>query len=352
MKKINLLYAISTVLLFGVACNSETATTSQSQISLPVSVEDVVKSNLEQLTVTNGSLVPMASAIVSNKVGGVYQPATNPATGKYYKIGDRIKKGEVLARIVDDSYVNDIAVETKKINWEIAQGEYDKYLILLEKGGVTPVDVKNAELSVMSTKTSYDNALISIEEMKVVAPIDGVIVDITYQTPSVEISSGIELFSIMDYSKMYLDISLSESTMSYIYKGLPVYVSHYSVPNEFVEASIDQLSPAIDTDTRTYKGVILVDNDKLLLKPGMFVKTEIVIDQAIDAIVIPKELISTSRNRKYVFVADGTTAIQNEVTTGIENDKYVEIRSGLSVGDKLIIDGYQTLRNRSKITIQ
>ncbi|MFR9503720.1 MAG: efflux RND transporter periplasmic adaptor subunit [Rikenellaceae bacterium] len=351
MKKINILYAVSAMLLIA-SCSSTTTTTSQAQISTPVTVEEIELSDLEQLTTTNGSLVAMSSAIVTNKIDGVYRPAINPATGKYYKIGDKVKAGTVLARLEDEEYVNDLSVETKKINWEIAEDEYDKYVILQEKGGATEIEVKNAAVSVETTKNTYLNAQISYESLTIKAPISGVIVEMVYQTPGIEISSGVELFTVMDYSKMYLDISLSESTMSYIHTGLPVYISHYSVPDEYLEATIDQLSPSIDTQTRTYKGVVLVDNPNLLLKPGMFVKTEIVVDTAIDAIIIPKEIIRTSQDRKYVFIADGTTALQQEIVTGIEDDTYIEVVSGLYIGDKLIVDGYATLRNRGKIAIQ
>ncbi|MFI3281328.1 MAG: efflux RND transporter periplasmic adaptor subunit [Rikenellaceae bacterium] len=351
MKKINLIYAVSSSLLFA-ACSSSTGTTSQAQISIPVSVEEIVAGDLEQLTSTNGSLIPLASATVTNKVGGIYRPAINPATGKYYKIGDKVRAGEVLARLEDEEYVNDISIETKEINWEIAKGEYDKYVILQEKGGATEIDIKNAAVEVETTKNAYTNAKISISNMAVTSPISGVIVDLEYQTPGIEIEAGVSLFSVMDYTKMYLDISLSESTMSYIHTGLPVYISHYSIPDEYVKATIDQLSPSIDSTTRTYKGVVLVENPKLLLKPGMFVKTEIVVDKAIEAIIIPKEIIRTSQNKSFVFIADGTTSMQCEITTGISNDTYIEVKSGLYLGDKLIVDGYQTLRNRSKISVQ
>ncbi len=351
MKKINYIYAACTSLLFA-ACSTSTGTTSQAQISIPVTVEEIVAGNLEQLTSTNGSLTPLSSATVTNKLEGVYRPATNPTTGKYYKIGDKVRAGQVLARIEDEEYINDISIETKKISWEIAEGEYEKYIILQEKGGATEIDIKNAAVEVETTKNAYKNAQISISNMAVTSPISGIIVDMEYQTPGIELESGVSLFSVMDYSKMYLDISLSESTMSYIHTGLPVYISHYSIPDEYIEATIDQLSPSIDTSTRTYKGVVVVNNDKLLLKPGMFVKSDIVVDKAVDAIIIPKEIIRTSQNNSFVFIADGTTAMQCEITTGISNDTYIEVKSGLYIGDKLIVDGYQTLRNRSKIAIQ
>ncbi len=351
MKKINIIYAASASLLLA-ACSTTTGNTSQAQISIPVTVEEIVAGDLEQITSTNGSLTPLSSATVTNKVGGVYRPAKNPSTGQYYKIGDNVKAGQVLGYLEDEEYVNDISIETKKISWEIAEGEYEKYLILQEKGGATEIDVKNAAVEVETTKNSYKNAEISIANMKVTSPISGVIVDLEYQTPGIEIEAGVSLFSVMDYSKMYLDISLSESTMSYIHTGLPVYISHYSIPDEFIEAKIDQLSPSIDSTTRTYKGVVLVDNNKLLLKPGMFVKSEIVVDKAENAIIIPKEIIRTSQNTSFVFIADGTTAMQCEITTGISNDNYIEVKSGLYIGDKLIVDGYATLRNRGKIAIQ
>lgn len=352
MKRTNLIYALSATLLFAVSCNSSTDSNGQVQISIPVFVEEVTRSSLEQLTSTNGTLVPTASATVTNSVGGVYKPVKNPATGRAYKIGDQVKKGELLALLEDESYVNDISIETKKINWEIAEGEYEKYVALQKKGGATEVEVKEAAVAVTTTKTEYENAKISLEYLRITSPIDGVIVDLEYQTPGVEIASDVSLFTVMDYAEMLLEVSLSESTMSSIESGMDVYVSHYSMPDNVLEATIDQLSPYIDADTRTYKCVILVDNHDLVLKPGMFVKTDIVVDKVNRAIVIPKEIIRTMNGRSTVFTADGTTAMQQSITTGIENDTYIEVKRGLQVGDKLIVDGYSTLRNRSKIAIQ
>lgn len=140
--------------------------------------------------------------------------------------------------------------------------------------------------------------------------------------------------------------------MNYIECGLPVYVSHYSMPDMLLDAKIDQLSPSIDTSTRTYKGVIMVRNRDLLLKPGMFVKSDIVVEKVDGAVIIPKEIIRNIGGRSTVFTADGTTAIQRSIVTGIEDDNYVEVKRGLDIGDKLIVEGYQTLRNKAKISIE
>ncbi len=353
MKQNNLIYLLCSAVMF-VSCGGSDSSNNgaSATISIPVEVEEVVTNNLEKLTTTNGTLVSTASAELSSKIGGVYRPAINPTTGKPYKIGDKVRKGSILARLEDEAYLNSISIDTKKINVEIAENEYDANIALEKKGGATQLDIKNSAVKVSSAKIDYSNALLSIEDMKVTSPISGVIVDVVYQTPGVEINSGVVLFTVMDYSKMLLDVSLSESTMSTISLDLPVYVTHYSLEGKPVEATIDQISPSIDPETRTYKAVIEVDNHDLRLRPGMFVQADIVVASVKDGIIVPREMIRSYRNRQYLYLADGTTALQTEVQTGIYNDTYIEITKGLDVGDKLIVDGYETLRDKSKITVQ
>ncbi len=351
MKRLELIYAMSLTLMLA-SCSSESSNNGRAQIAIPVSIESIEPNSLEQMTSTNGTLTPTASADIASEIGGVYKPAKNPKTKKLYKIGDKVKAGEILATLEDEEYINDISIETKRISLQIAEGELEKYKALHKKGGATEVEIRNAEVNVEEARLSYANAQLALEMMNMRTPIDGVIVDIEYQTPNVKIASGVTLFSVMDYSEMLLTVSLSESTMNYIECGLPVYVSHYSMPDMLLDAKIDQLSPSIDTSTRTYKGVIMVRNRDLLLKPGMFVKSDIVVEKVDGAVIIPKEIIRNIGGRSTVFTADGTTAIQRSIVTGIEDDNYVEVKRGLDIGDKLIVEGYQTLRNKAKISIE
>ena len=347
------LAAITTVASLALsACNNNNSKRNRTKIAIPVYVTEITKGGMERFNTTNGTLAPTGSAGVVTLTSGAYIPAKNPRSGRYYKIGDVVRKGEIIATLEDKEYENNISLETKKINLEIAKGEYDKYIALQKKGGATQTEIKNAAVRVSTATTNYENAKIAIEKMKITSPISGVIVDLTHYTPGVKINSGSAVFTVMDYSKMLLPISLSESSMSSVKIGQPVYITHYSMPNDTIRATVDQLSPAIDAQTRTYKGVILVNNQSLKLKPGMFVKTDIVTDEVRRSIVIPKDVIKKWGSQIFVFVADGTTAIQRSIRTGIENDEFIEVIKGLEVGDKLITEGYETLKNNSKIQIQ
>ncbi len=350
MKKITL-YAAVAALLF-TACNNNNNSNNRPEIAIPVSVTEITKGGMEKFNTTNGTLVPYGNALVSTLASGKYIPQTNPKTKKFYKIGDLVEKGEVIAILDDQEYVNSISIDIKRINAEIAKGEYEKYVALEKKGGATQTDIRNAEVKVSTTATDYENAKLSLEKMKIVAPISGVIVNLVHFTPGVSVAQGTEVMTVMDYSTMLLDISLSESSMNSVTIGQPVYITHYSMPRDTVNAKVEQLSPAIDAKTRTYKGVISVNNRDLKLKPGMFVKTDIVINSVDSSIVISKDVVKKQGGRTFVFVADGTTAVRKDISTGVENDNYIEVVRGLSVGDKLITEGYETLRDKIKIQIQ
>ena len=78
--------------------------------------------------------------------------------------------------------------------------------------------------------------------------------------------------------------------------------------------------PAISAETRTFRGKLLIQNEKLLFRPGMFVKADIVVDRADSCVIIPKEVVVSNRQRKYVFIVEKNTAILRDIKTGLENE--------------------------------
>src|SRR5690606_4623102 len=147
------------------------------------------------------------------------------------------------------------------------------------------------------------------------------------------------------------EINLPESAIQYVQPNQPVYITHYILSQDTLSGIISELSPAISTETRTFRGKILIDNNQLKLRPGMFVKADIVVDKAESAIVIPKEVVISRRNRKYVYVVEKSTAILREIQTGLEDEDNIEVTRGLNENDNLIIRGYETLRENSRVKV-
>ena len=128
--------------------------------------------------------------------------------------------------------------------------------------------------------------------------------------------------------------------------------THYTIPGDTLKARVGELSPAISTETRTFKGKILIDNDQLKLRPGMFAKADIIVDRADSSIIIPKDVILSNRRRKYVYIVERNTAKIRNLQTGLEDEYNIEILSGLNVNDNLVVKGFETLKEDAKVKIQ
>ena len=332
------------------ACNTQPQS-SQSEIETPVSVKELKLGSINKLINTTGTALATYSIDLNSEMTGDYSLQTNPRTGKPYKLGDAVKKGQVIVKFKNREYENSIAIEARKLSLEIAEQEQVKQKELFEKGGVTLSDMRNTDVRAMNAKIDLDNAEINIDKMNVIAPIDGVIVSLPHYTNNSRVNQGSPMVGIMDYAHLYMEINLPESAIEYVKPNQPVQITHYTLPDDTLPASISELSPAISTETRTFRGKILVDNKDLKIRPGMFVKADIIVDKADEAIIIPKDVVISNRNRKYVYVVERNTAIMRVIKTGLEDEENMQVIEGLSENENLVVRGHETLRDNSRVKI-
>jgi len=334
-----------------VGCRQEN-TMNRNEIPTPVSVSDITYGSISRVFTTNSTAISNAEAELTTEMAGKYNLQKNPATGKPYKLGDKVKKGALIVRIEDKAYENGISIESKRLNLELAEQEQAKTKSLYDKGGATLTEVKNSDIKIMNSRLDYENAEMNLEKMNIRAPFDGVIVNLPHFSAEARVNSGTSVVTIMDYSSMLLEINLPESAINEIKVGQKAYITHYTLPKDTIIGEITELSPAISAETRTFKGKLVIDNKKLLIRPGMFVKADIVTESHSSTIVIPKNIVRNERNRRLVFVVDQGIAKAKQVKLGLEEKNSVEVLSGLDKDDQLIVRGFETLRDGSKVKIQ
>jgi len=184
-----------------------------------------------------------------------------------------------------------------------------------------------------------------------VAPFDGVIVDLPYYTPGVRVAANQPMVKIMNYGQLYMEANLPGVDLGRVKVNQPVRVMNYTMPKDTLYGKVSQVAPAIDASTRTFKAALLIENPQWLLRPGMFVKAEIVVARNDSAIVVPKEVILAKRQGKTVYVVERGAAQERVITTGLENPNEVEVVQGLRVNERLVVKGFETLQNRSRVKI-
>ncbi len=344
------LLAFSLLIAIISSCTTDT-TSFETDISVPVSVTDIKTGSIEQYVNTTGSVNAMQEVALSSEIIGDYYLLKNPRTGRLFVLGDKVKAGQKIIRLENIEYENSIKIESEKLNLDISKREFEKQESLFDKGGVTLRELKNSEREYINAQYAYENAKIQLDKMDIKASFNGVIVNLPYYTKGTRINSGSEMVTIMNFSQVFMEISLPEKDMAQINISDRAKITNYTLPNDTLIGKITQLSPAIDPTTRTFKGLLVIDNKKLLLRPGMFVRADIVVDKKENTIVIPKDIILSKQRGKTVFVVERGAASERIITTGLESATEVEVLKGLKKDERLIISGFETLRNRSKVKV-
>ena len=320
-------------------------------LAQPVSVMDVNKGAIVQYINTTGTANAASQVILYSESAGNYLLQTHPGSAGALKLGDIVDKGQLIVRLENPESTNSIALGTKKLLMQIDSLQYQKQKSLYDKGGVTLMDLKSAELALANAKTDYENARIQLAKLEVRSPFRGVIVDLPTVTNGIHLNTNVAVVTVMDYSKLLMEVNLPEKTLTTIKIGQEVLITNYTIPKDTLKAQINELSPVVNIDTRTFKGKVLINNPDLKLRPGMFVKADIQVDRRDSVVVIPKEIIVAGSRGKTVFTVERGNAQAHIIKTGLENEKFVEVLEGLRRKDRVVTKGYETLRDRAKVKI-
>ncbi len=343
-------FLLPVILLLNGACGEQN-TNIDSEIKVPVSVLNIKPQSIEMFIQTTGTVYATQEAYLKSDLAGAYYLLKNPATGKSFALGDKVKKGQVIIRLEDKEFENNAQIESKKLNLEVSKNNYEKQKSLYDKGGVTLRELKNSEVEYINARYAYENASLQMGKTSVRSPFGGTIVALPHYTPGVKVEQGKEMVKIMNYKELLLEVELPEKNLPDVKKGQMVRVMNYTVNKDTLIGNIDQISPVINPDTRTFQSILLIKNRQQTIRPGMFVKAEILVQKKDSTIVIPKDIILSKQNGKVLFVVENGIARERQITTGLENPDFIEIVKGINTNDRLVIKGFETLKDKSKVSV-
>lgn len=332
------------------SCGGEGIDT-DSDLPTPVSVKEIEPSSIREYVEATGTVEPLHETAIKSKNSGYYRLLENPETGRPFALGDYVEKDRMIIKLDNPEMENNIMLESKKLELETSELEYKNQKALYEKGGVTYRELINAEKARIDAGYSYEYAKNRLSALEIRSPFDGRIVALPYYTPGTEIESGLELVEIMEYDTLRLELNLPGSEFPRIKVGQTAGITHYLTPDDTLSGIITQKSPVVDPDTRSFRTNLLVENSERLIKPGMFVKTMITVQRRDSAIVIPRDIILMKDLGKTVFVVEKGAAQERIITTGVENPDSVEVLTGLKENERLVVRGFETLRNRSRVKV-
>lgn len=322
---------------------------SAADIAIPVVVEKVKLGPISEKIASTGTLRPVREERVVARVQGILRMAGS--NGGALASGKRVAAGTLLAEIENQEYVLNVRVPSQKLAMENAQRELEKQEALFKEGGVTEKELELARRAALDARLNYEAAELQLKKLELRAPIGGFITNMASGVNGTRVSAGFVLCSIMDYSQVFAEVKLPNTDLSRVAPGQKAIIRNYALPDREFEGRVAGIDPTIDPQTRTFTAKVEIPNPDLVLRPGMFVKIDIIIQNHPQAVVIPKEALQTRNNRPVVFVVQGVTAEMREITTGLETRETIEILEGLSEGERLVVKGHETLRDKSKVRV-
>jgi multidrug efflux pump subunit AcrA (membrane-fusion protein) len=150
---------------------------------------------------------------------------------------------------------------------------------------------------------------------------------------------------VMDYARVQVKFNVAEANMNCIKKNDRVTVKIDAMPNEDFQGIVSEVTPVVDPMTRTFGVTAIISNSKRHLRPGMTARVIINLGARIDVLVIPRDALLDG----YLFVVSDSTAERRDVISGIIGDENVEIISGVSDGERVVVVGQQRLAGGEKV---
>ncbi|MFC1513754.1 efflux RND transporter periplasmic adaptor subunit [candidate division KSB1 bacterium] len=348
MKKAVLLISVLLMTIISFKCTRE-GSTDPIVPRVPVTIEQVSRGDITAFISQTGTIKPIEEMDITAEAGGeIYFKTIN---GKILSKGDKVSKGQIIAVLNSREYELGVALESKKIALDHAQRNLNDTQKLFDLGGANLREVETAERNLMNAKTSYESAQLSIDKLNVRPPISGIIADIESFSEGQRINSGTKVGKVMKYDNVICELNVTSDDAENIWIDQDVIISDVTAENEQYFGKVSKISPTIDPTTRTVAIEIQINNPELKLKPGSFVKADIVVEKRENVIKIPKNVILTKNRQDVVFVVEDQVAKMKPVELGLQDSEFTEILEGLEEGEILIIRGFEALRTNTKVRI-
>ncbi len=317
----------------------------------PAAVEEETRTNVRVAAVERGSI--STTSLLTGRISAADEAAVVPlASGEVNSVrvalGDYVKKGSVLFTI-DSSAVSSSYTQAK-LAYDNAVADLNRYTPLYEAGAISKQAYDGAKLQVDVARSSLNAASEMLSNYTVKAPISGYITGLNVSVGSV--AGGAPALYMADTKDLELSVSISEYLISSIHVGDSVDIYISSLSEEPFRGTVTQLSPAPAMGTLTYPATIAVENPDGSILAGMFAEVRFVSAEQNDVIAIPSDAVFVKNGVSLVAVLDSEQLpVLREVVTGMDNGELVEIVSGLSEGETLIVKGQQYVTEGKAVNI-
>ena len=310
--------------------------------SSPISVNVVAvrKTTLSKEVMAIGTLVATRFVTISSEVNGRIAKI-------FFKDGQAVAKGMPIVKLDDAAAKANYESAVTTLN--LSKTKYQRALTLATQGAISQEDLETLKAAVESNQASGKRSLGVLKQKEILAPFSGVLGAFKVQVGDY-ISSGDPLVSLVNLDEIKVEYALPERFLPMLKTNQQVVVKTSAYPHQSFYGTVTYISPTVDKVTRSIAVQVIIDNKQHLLSPGLFVHVKQLLAQQKGALVIPEEAVIASIKGYQVYRVVKHRAVLTTVTIGARKGGDVQILKGLRVGDIVVTEGQQKLRDGSWVS--
>jgi cobalt-zinc-cadmium efflux system membrane fusion protein len=292
------------------------------------------------------------------------------------EVGDRVKAGQVLATmhstIVHEAWAGyrKAIAERRRLDKELAfaVAAHERALRLHEDKAISLQEVQRAEADRVAAEGALDIGRTEVrrseeelehlgvtnaedpsgesgEQIPVKTPLSGVVLE-RLVTPGTTVTPGTPLYVVSDLTKLWALIEIDESLLSHVHGGQSIELRVAAYPREAFSGVVAMVGDIVNAKTRRVTVRCAIDNGEGRLKPQMYATAIIREGEPRTVIVVPEGAIQSIDGRPTVFVSEaGGRFRPRAIETGQAFDGLIEVRSGLSAGERIAVSGSFVLKS-------
>jgi HlyD family secretion protein len=357
-------------------------------LTVKVAVENAESRVIIETITANGKIQPEKEVKISPDVSGEIVELT-------IKEGDEVVKGQLLLRIKPDTYVSQrdrslAAISSARARLAQSEAQFTQAELSFNRSKqlyeeqtvsksefeqaqasytVAKAEVDAAKYSVVSSEASLKEANENLTKTSIYAPMSGTVsmllVELGERVAGTNLMAGTELLRVADLSRMEAQVQVNENDIvrvslgdtalievdAYLdqkFKGIVTEIANSAKTTGVSADQVTNFDVKILVIPESYKKLVLAGETNPF-RPGMSATVDIQTESKRDILTVPIQSVTTRTDttkitgtptdediRTLVFITDGTHAFAKDVKTGIQDNSYIEILSGVSVGDKVV----------------
>jgi len=323
----------------------------------PVTVVKAVTKTLLSTTNIRGQIETATSPNIAAKVAA-------EVSDIYLIEGDNVKRGQVLAALDAEAFLIDkesakaditylkVLIENQKRLLKRNQDLFHKKMISQVILDDSETSLKQSNAQLLSAKAKLKKALYKLSHTKIISPING-IVQTRFVSKGDYVKTGDDLYFIISTDDIYARLYFPETIADQIKLNMPtILIRQQNGQVEKVNGIIERIRPMLATGNRSLLTMVKFTNSHHW-RVGSSIQAKVVLTQHENAITVPKQALVRRPNGLVVYkvIASTNTVTEQLVTTGLTTDDTIEILSGLTLNDVIVLHGAAWLSDGSNIDI-